>query len=154
MPKRLLLPFLLIAGTAFAQFNAQRGHSAPAMSKVMMDEKAADGTVMRVEREVAPKMDSHGNAAGSTYDLAVDGAFDGQTVLVVDLYGQDFSRAAGALKQKGFSTVRYQSVPSVLIRSNRSASSLEIKLAPTRPSASLNPLTRNATSRRIDMFAP
>ena len=36
---------------------------------------------------------------GATYDLAVDGAFEGQTVFVIDLYGQTFEHAARALKQ-------------------------------------------------------
>jgi hypothetical protein len=110
---RFALLTLFAASAAFAQFNAQKGLSAPAPTRVEVQRTGDDGKQHTYfEQREAPR-DSHGNASGATYDLAVDGAFDGQTVLVVDLYGQDFSRAAAALKQKGFSTVRHTSVPSV-----------------------------------------
>lgn len=96
---------------AFAQYNAGAGHNAPAAERVRVEQKQGDGTVRyeTVTRE-APR-DPHGNAVGAHHDLAVDGAFDGQTVLVIDLYRQDFSQAAAAIKRKGFSVVRYQDVP-------------------------------------------
>ncbi len=98
---------------AFAQYNPSAGHNAPAAESVRVEKRQRDGTVRyEVEQREAPR-DAHGNAAGSSYDLAVDGAFDGQTVLVVDLYRQDFGQAAAALKKKGFSVVRYQQVPSL-----------------------------------------
>jgi hypothetical protein len=59
--------------------------------------------------------DGFGNAQGSQYDLAVDGAFEGQTILIVDLYSfvhsQDFSGPKYAVGTKGFSMVRYPNVP-------------------------------------------
>lgn len=61
--------------------------------------------------------DSYGNAQGAQYDLAVDGAFDGQTIVIVDFYSfqysQDFSGPKTAVKEKGFSMVRYNQAPPV-----------------------------------------
>eukprot|EP00035_Acanthoeca_spectabilis_P010594 m.187573 g.187573 ORF g.187573 m.187573 type:complete len:417 (-) comp15071_c0_seq8:220-1470(-) len=60
--------------------------------------------------------DKHGNAAGTQYDLAVDGAYAGLKVAVLQLYtGEnfDFSHPTAALKQKGFAVHRWTSVPSV-----------------------------------------
>lgn len=54
--------------------------------------------------------DEHGNAQGSQYDLAVDGAFEGQTIVVLQFYtgeGFDFHLPKEALKQKGFSVYRW-----------------------------------------------
>jgi hypothetical protein len=58
--------------------------------------------------------DQHGNAQGSQYDLAVDGAFEGQTVAVLQFYtgeGFDFELPKAALKQKGFSVYRWINSP-------------------------------------------
>src|SRR5689334_1390620 len=108
---RLTLLTLLCSLNAFAQYNASAGHNAPAPASVKVEKKNARGeSYFDTEVREAPR-DNYGNAAGATYDLAVDGAFDGQTVFVVDLYRQDFSRAAEAIKRKGFSVVRYQEVP-------------------------------------------
>jgi hypothetical protein len=54
--------------------------------------------------------DGYGNASGSEYDLAVDGAFKGQTICVIQLYHEtrfDFADPKAALEQKGFNVVRY-----------------------------------------------
>lgn len=54
--------------------------------------------------------DSYGNPQGNQYDLAVDGAFEGQTVAVLHLYtgeGFDFELPKNALKEKGFSVYRW-----------------------------------------------
>jgi hypothetical protein len=55
-------------------------------------------------------VDKHGNAQGNKYDLAVDGAFEGETITVLHFYtgeGFDFSLPKNALKEKGFSVYRY-----------------------------------------------
>jgi hypothetical protein len=74
----------------------------------------------RVDREtgkkskVAVDADSHGNPQGNKYDLAVDGAFEGQTIAVLHLYtgeGFDFSLPKAALKEKGFSVYRWMDNP-------------------------------------------
>ncbi len=110
---RLTLLTLLCSLPAFAQYNRGAGHNAPAPASVQVERVAKDGKkyIATEVREAA--RDGYGNAAGAQYDLAVDGAFSGQTVFVVDLYRQDFSRAAEAIKRKGFSVVRYQEVPSL-----------------------------------------
>jgi len=60
--------------------------------------------------------DAFGNAAGSGYDLGLDGAFKGSTVGVLHLYtgeGFDFSLPKAALEEKGFDVRRWTSVPPV-----------------------------------------
>jgi hypothetical protein len=62
------------------------------------------------ERSIKVEADVHGNAVGNQYDLAVDGAFQGQTVAVLHLYtgeGFDFSLPKAALQEKGFSVYRW-----------------------------------------------
>ena len=77
----------------------------------------SDGTMKMEEREVKPTSDRFGNVTGSQYDLARDGAFDGQTVAVLQLYtgeGFDFHLPTTALKEKGFSVYRWSNgVPPV-----------------------------------------
>ena len=63
---------------------------------------------------VEVEADRHGNAEGNQYDLAVDGAFEGETVAVLHLYtgeGFDFSLPKAALKEKGFSVYRWINNP-------------------------------------------
>ncbi|MEW5738975.1 MAG: hypothetical protein AB1938_08605 [Myxococcota bacterium] len=111
---RLLSALLLLSALpALAQYNKSAGMNAPAAEPVRVERRLPNGdTVVETRLEQAPR-DGYGNARGNQYDLAVDGAFEGQTVLVIDLYGQDFSRAAAAIKEKGFSVVRYTGVPTV-----------------------------------------
>lgn len=62
-------------------------------------------------RIVGAARDNHGNAAGSQYDLTVDGAFEGLTVAVLHLYtGEnfDFRQPEQALRQKGFQVHRWR----------------------------------------------
>ena len=58
-------------------------------------------------------VDQYGNAAGSAYDLAVDGGFAGLKIAVLHLYtdeGFDFSLPMGPLKQKGFAVHHWKGV--------------------------------------------
>lgn len=78
----------------------------------------ANGDILRDESgrvaQVPAKKDHHGNAQGNQYDLAVDGAFDGQTIVVLQLYHEDrfnFEMPKAALKEKGFSVYRYINNP-------------------------------------------
>lgn len=96
-----------------AVYNASAGVNAP--KSVARD---ADGAVQydrsgdTIYRTVAK--DEYGNAQGEQYDLAAEGAFEGQTILVLHLYtgeGFDFSYPEGALRDKGFSIVRYENHP-------------------------------------------
>src|SRR5829696_2247966 len=102
MKTKLLTLFLLAASTqAFAQYNASAAQNAPKQKVVesYRDEKSGETKTRTVERDVAK--DVHGNAQGNQFDLAVDGAFEGQTVAVLQLYtgeGFDFSAPKAALK--------------------------------------------------------
>ncbi len=73
-------------------------------------EDVKDKKTGRVE-SVLVESDGHGNAQGNQYDLAVDGAFEGQTVTVLDLYNFDFTNTETALKEKGFSVYRFMNAP-------------------------------------------
>lgn len=121
----ILTTFLLALWTpsALAQYNKQAGRSAP--SPEMADENHGPDKKPSAKRKRArgadsPRVqqiarDSYGNAQGAQYDLAIDGAFDGQTILIVDFYsnqnGQDFSGPKNAVREKGFSMVRYSHAP-------------------------------------------
>ncbi len=100
-----LLAALLFTTQIYAQYNAQAGHSAPAAERVRVETKDRRGVTTVTVEERPAQLDSHGNAQSGRYDLAVDGAFNGQTVLVLDYYGQSFDGPTQALTQKGFSVV-------------------------------------------------
>lgn len=62
----------------------------------------------------APR-DRFGNPQGSQYDLGRDRAFEGQSILVLQIFcGEsfDFSSPAAALEAKGFSVIRHTAAPS------------------------------------------
>jgi uncharacterized protein YegL len=66
------------------------------------------------DRQRALNKDKFGNAAGTEFDLAKDGAFLGQQVAVLHLYtgeGFDFRFPEQALKEKGFTVHRWQNYP-------------------------------------------
>jgi hypothetical protein len=103
----------LTSGTALAQYTRSAGQNAPA--SVAM-ESYVDNEGQQRQREVQRKAeaDRFGNAAGNQHDLAVDGAFDGQTVAVLHLYTEesfDFSLPKKALAEKGFSVYRWLNQP-------------------------------------------
>lgn len=110
----LTLAILLTTSTsAFAQYNTSAGKSvAPSMEKRRVKLTDSQGEVRYEEREVEVKRDSYGNASESSYDLAVDGAFEGQTIVVLQLYPFSFDQAREALARKGFSVYRFNSTPS------------------------------------------
>ncbi len=97
------------ASAASAQFNAARAKNAP-MADVEVSYKGDDGVVRKRVEQREVEGDKFGNAAGNQYDLAVDGAFEGQTVAVLHFYtgeGFDFSLPKAALQEKGFSVYRW-----------------------------------------------
>ncbi|MBN2891279.1 MAG: hypothetical protein JXL97_05385 [Bacteroidales bacterium] len=98
---------IFVAGRTNAQvYNECRGQNA--VYEEVKDTKT--GTVKKVQVE----SDNFGNAAGNQYDLAVDGAFEGETIVVLHLYTQegfDFSLPQAALKEKGFSVYRWMNAP-------------------------------------------
>lgn len=107
----LLLSLLTAFGSAAqAQYNTCAGQNRIVeYEKVeVTDEVTGRTEVRQVAREVAT--DSYGNADGNQYDLAIDGAFDGQTIVVLHLYtgeGFDFEKPKKALQEKGFSVYRF-----------------------------------------------
>ncbi len=103
----------LTASPAFAQYNKAAGmSSAPAAEEVEYDEMLDDGRVVKKKRKVTVKRDSFGNASDSKYDLAVDGAFEGQTIVVLQLYPFSFEEPRKALEKKGFSVYRFNGLTS------------------------------------------
>jgi hypothetical protein len=95
---------------AHAQYTRAAGTSAPVVS-TSVPVKDAEGRVHYEQRVAPAPADRWGNASGNQNDLAVDGAFEGQTVAVLQLFtgeGFDFSLPRAALKEKGFSVYRWQ----------------------------------------------
>lgn len=105
---------LAITGLSYGQYNscAKQNVIQEEVEVEVLDEVTNTRKIVKQKREV--QSDSYGNAAGSQYDLAVDGAFKGQTIAVLHLYtgeGFDFNEPKQALKQKGFSVYRWINNP-------------------------------------------
>lgn len=103
-----------LPGQVFAQYNPQAAVNAPSttVTERYRDPLTGKDETRTVTRKAAP--DRFGNAQGNQYDLAVDGAFEGQTVAVLHFYtgeGFDFSLPKAALKEKGFNVVRWINRP-------------------------------------------
>ncbi|WP_222615298.1 hypothetical protein [Persicimonas caeni] len=116
MTKTVWMTLLMFAGLAlFASAPALAQYSRAAAESVPMKTERVkvrddSGNVRYEKRKVRVDSDKWGNAAGNQYDLAVDGAFEGQTVAVLHFYtgeGFDFSLPKKALAQKGFSVYRW-----------------------------------------------
>jgi hypothetical protein len=107
-----LVALVLLGETAHAQYNKAAGQNAP-MDEMSRSYRDKDGTLKTETYSVAPAQDRYGNAVGNNHDLAIDGAFDGQTVAVIQLYTLDFdfSLPRAALKEKGFSVYRWANRP-------------------------------------------
>ncbi len=111
-----IIALMFLSGSLFAQYNRSAGSNAPVeYRKVEYYDAEAEETRVRVDTvSVQAARDNYGNASSSDYDLAVDGAFEGQTIVVLHLYtgeGFDFSKPKAALAQKGFSVYRYINFP-------------------------------------------
>ena len=121
-PKSLILNLIVcfclgqvftLSALAQAVYNSSAGQNAPQELRYV-DELDEDGKVVgRRQESFRPSEDKWGNVAGNQYDLAVDGAFEGQTVAVIQLYNFDFSRPKAALKEKGFGVYRWSGMPGV-----------------------------------------
>jgi len=106
----ILILFILTANSSKAQNNSvyNKCSSENAVFDLAKDRETGETKRIKVEA------DQHGNAKGNQYDLAVDGAFEGQTVAVLQFYtggGFDFSLPKAALKEKGFSVYRWLDNP-------------------------------------------
>jgi len=110
-----ILSILAVGQFTFAQYNscAAKSVATERVAEERRDETTGKTEIVYVEKEVSKK-DNFGNASGNQYDLAVDGAFEGQTIVVLHLYtGEnfDFEKPKLALKEKGFSVYRYINQP-------------------------------------------
>lgn len=105
----IIIAMLLISGSYFGQYNqnAAKNVILESVEEVYYDKVAKKSKTRIVEREV--ESDDYGNAKGNQYDLAVDGAFKGQTIVVLDFCedGYSFDTAKQALAEKGFSVYRW-----------------------------------------------
>lgn len=106
----LIAAVALTASPAFAQYTPSAAQNAPTQ-RVEQDVLDREGRVVGTRTvEVQAQKDRYGNAQGNQHDLAVDGAFEGQTVAVLHFYtgeGFDFHLPKAALKEKGFSVYRW-----------------------------------------------
>jgi hypothetical protein len=105
---------LTLSTITFGQYNECAGQNKIVEKRKVevIDDVTGEATIQVVEQEVAK--DTYGNADGNQYDLAVDGAFEGQTVAVLHLYtgeGFDFKLPKEAIEQKGFSVYRWINNP-------------------------------------------
>lgn len=103
-----------VSAPAFAQYTRAAGQSAPATEVDRVEVQDGLGRSHYEDRVVKVRADRWGNAQGNQNDLATDGAFEGQTVAVLQLFtgeGFDFSLPRAALKEKGFSVFRWQNQP-------------------------------------------
>lgn len=113
MKKMMLtvLTALAFSSLSFAQYNqcAAKSEVTESVKVEKINAQTGKKELVIEERKVENK-DSFGNASGNQFDLAVDGAFEGQTIVVLHLYtgeGFDFEKPRLALKEKGFSVYRY-----------------------------------------------
>jgi len=112
--KLVLVVLILSINQSFAQYNIDAKGKNRIYKPEAVQEKviAEDGSVEYIEviKDVAVTADKYGNAEGNEYDLATDGAFEGNTVAVLHLYtgeGFDFALPKAALEEKGFSVFRW-----------------------------------------------
>ena len=112
----VLFPLIILLGFSQAlagPYSKAAGKNAPT-TEVERRVRGDDGVVRSVIVAEPAAPDRWGNAAGNQNDLAVDGAFDGQTVAVLQLYTEaafDFQLPKAALREKGFSVYRWINTP-------------------------------------------
>ena len=97
----------LCALPAFAQYTPSAGQNAPAAAWAESRDDRTGAVTLRKLEAAQVTRDDHGNARGNQYDLAVDGAFDGQTVLILDQVGNTLVNTRAALREKGLNSVVY-----------------------------------------------
>ena len=113
MKKSIVFTFALLATTFFghAQYNSCAGKSEVYETVTRDVRNKETGRVEKVEvQEKVTNTDTYGNASGNQYDLAVDGAFEGQTIVVLQFCrdaGYNFDLAKAALKEKGFGVYQF-----------------------------------------------
>lgn len=104
---------LSVPALAGDPYTSARAENAPMVQETRVVTRG-DGKMETVVVETKAASDGYGNAAGNQYDLVVDGAFEGQTVAVLQLYTTDtfdFALPRDAIKEKGFSVYRWANQP-------------------------------------------
>jgi len=96
---------LLCALPALAQYTPAAAQNAPKEHRLERVRDELTGELIQREVVVDAPKDSHGNARGNQFDLALDGAFDGQTVLIIDQTGNTLENTRKALREKGLNSV-------------------------------------------------
>lgn len=116
--KILLISVITLLATtqlSYSQYNACAAKSVVKEKVAVEQVDVVTGQTKTVyEERAVTKKDNFGNATGNEFDLAVDGAFEGQTIVVLHFYtGEnfDFEKPKAALKEKGFSVYRYINNP-------------------------------------------
>ncbi|MHB8877295.1 MAG: hypothetical protein ACYC8T_26655 [Myxococcaceae bacterium] len=92
---------------ALAQYTPSAGQNAPAAAYEAHRDEQSGAVTLRKSASPTVTRDGHGNARGNQYDLAVDGAFEGQTVLLLDQVGNTLVNTRAALREKGLASVVY-----------------------------------------------
>jgi hypothetical protein len=114
MKKSIIFSFALLYTTIFghAQYNGCAGQSEIYETTTKEVRNEETGKIeKKVIQEKVKNTDKYGNAFGSQYDLAVDGAFKGQTIVVLHFCAKgmfDFEAPKAALAEKGFSVYRFK----------------------------------------------
>lgn len=114
--KKICLNILMLASVAmsYGQYNACAGKSEIREERVVTTVDQSTGKKFVDTVYVKPaEADAHGNLKGNQFDLAVDGAFEGQTILVVNVCGNTMENARTALKEKGFNMVVLNGFPEI-----------------------------------------
>ncbi|MGJ8660928.1 MAG: hypothetical protein ACSHXL_02730, partial [Bacteroidota bacterium] len=114
MKKSVIISCTLLVTSLFgnAQYNSCAGKSEIIESRTVEVRNEKTGKIeKKVIQEKVKNTDNYGNASGSQYDLAVDGAFKGQTIVVLHFCARgmfDFEAPKAALAEKGFSIYRFK----------------------------------------------
>jgi hypothetical protein len=102
---------IVLCASAYATPYTEAAATSVPTKRVAVEVKDdATGEVQTHWVETKVEGDNYGNADGNQYDLAIDGAFEGQTIAVIQLYtggGFDFELPRAVLREKGFSVYRW-----------------------------------------------
>jgi hypothetical protein len=111
MKNTILFTLALLATSVFghAQYNSCAGKSEVYETTTKDVRNESTGKIEKVVvQEKVKNTDTYGNASGNQYDLAVDGAFEGQTIVVLQFCMEgSFELPKAALAEKGFSVYRF-----------------------------------------------
>ncbi len=100
--------FQFILMHTHAQYNSCAGQSiAEETRETITIDQNSGKKIVKIEKMAVKDKDDFGNAKGNQYDLAVDGAFEGQTIVVLNFVNIDLTAPTLSLKEKGLSVVQF-----------------------------------------------